>query len=105
MIEKRKHRRRLVQLEVELAYPGGAISRTKTHDLSIGGLFVDAAGVEPPVVGTVLTVSFLSLPQHSGIYSIKARVQRLTGNGIAMTFIDFGLDDLQFIDAFLSSVS
>ena len=103
MIEKRKHRRSSIQLDVELVYPGGRSSRVRTRDLSIGGLFVEAIGNQPPKIGALLTVTFLSVPHQGGAYSLKARVQRLSRNGIAMTFIDFGLDDLRFIDTILSS--
>lgn len=105
MTEKRKHRRSSIQLDVELVYPEGGSSRVKTRDLSIGGLFVEAIGNQPPKLGTPLIVTFLSAPHQSGTYSLKARVQRLTLNGIAMTFIDFGLDDLRFIETILSSPS
>lgn len=105
MTEKRKHRRSRIQLDVELVYPEGGSSRVKTRDLSIGGLFVETIGNPPPKVGTPLTVTFLSVPHQSGTYSLKARVQRLTHNGIAMIFIDFDLDDLRFIDTILSSPS
>jgi hypothetical protein len=105
LTEKRKHRRSSIQLDVELVYSEGGSSRVKTRDLSIGGLFVDAIGNQPPKVGTPLTVTFLSTPHQSGTYSLKARVQRLTLNGIAMTFIDFGLDDLRFIETILASSS
>ena len=105
MTEKRKHRRSNIQLDVELVYPEGECSRVKTRDLSIGGFFVEAIGNQPPKVGTPLTVTFLSAPHQGGTYSLKARVRRLTHNGIAMTFIDFGLDDLRFIETLLSSPS
>ena len=105
MTEKRKHRRSSIQLDVELVYPEGECSRVKTRDLSIGGLFVEAIGNQPPKVGALLTVTFLSAPHRSGTYSLKARVQRLTLNGIAMTFIDFGLDDLRFVETILASSS
>jgi len=105
LTEKRRHKRSSIQLDVELVYPEGGSSRVKTRDLSIGGLFVEAMRNQPPKIGTSLTVSFLSVPHHSGTYSLRARVQRLTDNGIAMTFIDFGLDDLRFIETILASSS
>jgi len=105
LTEKLKHRRSSIQLDVELVYPEGGSSRVKTRDLSIGGLFVEAVGNQPPKLGTLLTVTFLSDPHQSGTYSLKARVQRLSLNGIAMTFIDFGLDDLRFIEAILPGSS
>ena len=104
-MEKRKHGRSSIRLEVELVYPGGGSSRVKLRDLSIEGLFVETMGGKPLEIGALLTIIFLSRPHQNGTYSIKARVQRLTGNGIAMTFIDFGLDDLRFIETLLSSPS
>ncbi len=105
MAEKRKHRRSNIHLDVELVYPEGGSSRVKTRDISIGGFFVEAHDDRSPKVGTPLTVTFLSAPHQSGTYTLKVRVQRLTHNGIAMTFIDFGLDDLRFIETILSSPS
>lgn len=105
MTEKREHRRSSIQLDVELVSPEGGRSRVKTRDLSIGGIFVEAIDNQSPKVGTPLTVTFLSVPYRGGTYPLKARVQRLTQNGIAMTFIDFGLDDLRFIETILASPS
>jgi hypothetical protein len=105
LTEKRKYKRSSIQLDVELVYPEGGNSRVKTRDLSIGGLYVEAIGNPTPKAGTPLTVTFLSTPHQSGTYSLKARVQRLTNNGIAMTFIDVDLEDLRFIDTILSSPS
>ena len=103
MTEKRKHRRSSIRLDVELVYPEGGKNRAKTRDLSIEGLFVEAMGDQSPELGALVTITFLSIPHQSGTYSIRARVQRLTDNGIAMTFIDFGLDDLRFIETLLPS--
>lgn len=105
MTEKRRYRRSNIQLDIELIYPDGGSSRVKTRDLSIGGLFVEATGNQPPKLGTLLTVSFLSAPHQGGTYSLQARVQRLSLNGIAMTFIDFDLDDLRFIETILAGSS
>ena len=105
MMEKRKHSRSSIRLDAELVYPDGEKSRVKIRDLSIEGLFVETVGDRSPEIGARLTITFLSIPHQSGSYSIKARVQRLTNNGIAMTFIDFGLDDLRFIEILLSSPS
>lgn len=102
MIEKRKHRRSSIRLDVELVYPGGGRSRVKIRDLSIEGLFVEVVGDKSPEIGSLLTIIFLSIPRQSGTYSIKARVQRLTDNGMAITFINFGLADLRFIETILS---
>ncbi len=102
-MEKRRHQRRRIQLEVELDLPGGVCTRTRTQDLSIGGLFVEATGTMPPAVGTVLSVVFLATAQLAGgTYSIRARVQRLNEEGVAMTFIDFSLEDLRFIETLLT---
>ena len=104
-MEKRKHRRSSIQLDAELVYPGGGSSRVKIRDLSIEGLFVETMGDKSPEIGALLTITFLSTPRQSGTYSIKARVQRLSDNGMAVTFINFGLDDLRFIETLLSSSS
>ena len=104
-MEKRKHKRSHIQLEIELVYPDGERSRLKTSDLSIGGFYVEATGNKLPELGTFLMTTFLSVSHKTGTHTIKARVQRLTHNGIAMTFVDFSLEDLQFLDAILSSTS
>ncbi|MCR4331493.1 MAG: PilZ domain-containing protein, partial [Sulfuricaulis sp.] len=70
MTEKRRYRRSNIQLDIELIYPDGGSSRVKTRDLSIGGLFVEAIGNQPPKLGTLLTVSFLSAPHQGGTYSL-----------------------------------
>ena len=101
-MEKRKHRRSSIQLDVELAYADGRSSQVKLRDLSIEGLFVEIMGQQPPAIGTRMKITFLSSPHPSGTYSINVRVQRLTDNGIAMTFTDFGLEDLMFIETLLA---
>jgi hypothetical protein len=101
LTENRRHPRSLIRLGVELVFPGGRTERATTRDLSIGGFFVESKGRELPSVGTPLTVTFLSTPRHSDPYSMRARVQRLTPDGLAMTFIDFSLNDLQFIEGLL----
>ncbi|WP_367280333.1 PilZ domain-containing protein [Sulfuricaulis sp.] len=40
-MEKRKHPRSHVSLNVELAFPGGRTRSATTRDLSIGGFFVE----------------------------------------------------------------
>lgn len=102
MTEKRKHGRSRIRLDIELVCPGGRKIRARTRDISLGGIFIEAAGQEPPEMGAPMTVTFLSLPHPGGTYSLKGRVRRLTHDGIAMIFIDFGLDDLKFLDALLS---
>ena len=100
-MEKRKHPRSQVSLNVELAFPGGRTRNATTRDLSIGGFFVESKENESPSIGTPLSVTFLTTPHHADPYSIRARVQRLTPKGFAMTFIDFSLDDLRFIEKLL----
>jgi len=101
LTENRRHPRSHVRLNVELAFPGGRTERMMTRDLSVSGFFVETKGRELPSIGTPLTVTFLSAPHHSDPYSLRARVQRQTPDGLAMIFIDFSLDDLRFIEALL----
>ena len=104
-MEKRKHRRSLVQLDVELVYPDGERGVAKSRDLSIGGIYIEATNAQARVVGMPITVNFLSIPFADGFYSIKAKVQRLTEDGVILTFVDFGLNDLRQINAILVSPS
>jgi hypothetical protein len=101
LTENRRHPRSQVRLDVELAFPGGRTEKAMTRDLSVGGFFVELKRHELSSIGTPLTVTFLSSPHHSEPYTLHARVQRQTPDGIAMTFIDFSLDNLQFIEALL----
>ena len=104
-MEKRKHRRSLLRLDVELVYPDGERCVAKSRDLSIGGIYIEATNAQARVVGMPVTVIFLSIPFENGFYSIKAKVQRLTEDGVILIFVDFGLNDLHQINAIMLSSS
>lgn len=102
MTEKRIHGRNPIQLDVELVCSGDRKIRGKTRDISLGGLFIEAVGQELPAMGAPISVTFPLPPHQGGSRSLKGRVRRLTHDGIAVIFIDFGLDEMQFLDTLLS---
>jgi len=77
----------------------GRVTKLQTRDISIGGMFlVSEDGMSPPV-GTTVSIKFSPGSENVRHYTLTAKIQRLTDNGIVVTFIDFGLEDLQFINS------
>lgn len=72
-----------------------------TRDISISGVFVELTG-KAPALGALLTLTFFPTSHHPETYSMRARVQRLSSVGIAMTFVEFSLDDLSFIEKLIT---
>lgn len=103
MVERRKHKRESIRLAVDLEANGKRLM-LYTRDISIGGVFLKANGQPPPPVGAVVKLIFSATPSAEEPYTLKARVQRSNDSGIALTFVDFGLDDLGFIEGMLGRV-
>jgi hypothetical protein len=72
-----------------------------SRDISIGGLFLVKNEDEVPAVGSRVSIKFVSAPGFERV--LQGKIQRLTENGAAVTFIDFDLDDLQFINRLIAA--
>lgn len=93
-MEKRKQPRTKVGLEVEFARFGIRCSQHKTHDIGLGGMFVDRGNGNTPKVGDEVEVKFIG----DDSYSMRARVVRENKYGFALIFVDFNIEDLMFLE-------
>lgn len=68
--------------------PPGDPKRTRSHNISAGGIFVDVAG-SVLALNTVVTLSFsLRRGKHTADFRIPAMVVRVTARGAALMFFD-----------------
>jgi len=85
-----------LQIALELATPTGDVHKVMTRDLSEGGLFVDMARANQPMIGEVVALMPLdeSDPLSQQLPSRDAVVVRQADSGIGLAFIelDFGDD-------------
>ncbi len=85
-----------MQIALELATPTGDVHKVMTRDLSEGGLFVDMARANQPMIGEVVALMPLdeSDPLSQQLPSRDAVVVRQADSGIGLAFIelDFGDD-------------
>lgn len=94
-MEKRKFERRVLQMELELATPAGDVHKAVTRDISEGGLFIDLASAQQPMIGEVVALTPLdeSDPQSRQLPSRDAVVVRQTDTGIGVAFIELDFND------------
>ncbi|HEY9051658.1 MAG TPA: PilZ domain-containing protein [Gammaproteobacteria bacterium] len=97
-MEKRRHPRRPVTLNVELAYPDGEKYIVNTRDISESGMFLILDKLHMPTIGEVVGVQLTGKSVgKERLPSADAVVVRHTPDGIGLAFIemDFFDDDEQ----------
>ena len=94
MREKRVQPRANVSLEVELVKENQEITSHRTKNIGLGGMFIDSSGQELPEVGKEVELRFAG----DSPYVMKARVSRVSENGIALIFVDFKFEDFMFLE-------
>lgn len=84
-----------MQIALELATPAGDVHKVMTRDLSEGGLFVDLARANQPMIGEVVALMPLdeSDPLSQQLPSRDAVVVRQTDSGIGLAFIELDFND------------
>ena len=80
---------------LELATPAGDVHKAITRDMSEGGLFVDLAKAQQPMIGEVLALRPLDEddPLSQQLPSRDAVVVRQTDSGIGLAFIELDFSD------------
>ncbi|TNF35119.1 MAG: PilZ domain-containing protein [Gammaproteobacteria bacterium] len=93
-MEKRRHPRRPVTLDVELTYPGGETVRVTTRDISESGMFLILDPSHMPTIGEVVGVHLVgdSVDQEH-LPGTDAVVVRHTPDGIGLAFIEMDFFD------------
>jgi type IV pilus assembly protein PilZ len=81
--EKRQHPRRIVEAEVAIQVAGGPRTEARCHDLSLGGMFIDAQSALP--YGTKLRI-FMKLPDMTTEASFEATVRWSSPEGMGVQF-------------------
>lgn len=82
MREKRQHQRTSFVAPVEVRLPSGETIATQSHDLSLGGMFLEG-GPTPPI-GTVVSLT-LDLPGLPGS-TLPAYVRWMKDGGFGVQF-------------------
>ncbi len=93
-MEKRRHPRRPVTLNVELAYPGGEKHIVTTRDISESGMFLILEDLNMPTIGEVVGVQLSGESVgKENLPSGDAVVVRQTPKGIGLAFIEMDFFD------------
>jgi len=90
MRENRRHERYPITVEVEVMLPGFWKKRRRilrTRDMSNSGVFLECSGASCPPVGTELEVRISGLVDGEAPPLVRARVVRVTRDGMAVVFI------------------
>jgi hypothetical protein len=86
--DKRSCNRMEASLELKVSWPeDGQVRRAVTRDLSDGGTFVFVTLEPPPPVGTEILLQLDRLVLGEEPPVLKARVVRITENGVAFEFL------------------
>jgi hypothetical protein len=101
IVEQRKQQRTRAGLIVDITYPGGVLEGLKTRNISLGGVFVEAAG-DPPPVGEQVEIRF-RLQSQNAVRPLQARVVRSHDDGFALLFRNFALDDFEYLQKLAAS--
>jgi len=87
MREQRKHERFELALQVRVTRPDRETIVGTTRDFSDGGAFIQADFIPPPVAGDEMLLQLDSLVDGKAAPALKARVVRVTAEGVAFRFI------------------
>jgi hypothetical protein len=81
---RRRHLRTKLRARIKLKHANGEVI-VETGDISDGGVFIEANGVELPPVGTEVKVQVQDLPVEAP--ELSARIVRMEANGVGLEFI------------------
>lgn len=90
MSDKRQHERYPFEVEVEVIVPKlfwGQRRVMRTRDMSHGGLFIESDGRPLPPLGAELRVRVLQGGEGQEMPVVRARVVRVTPDGMAVEFL------------------
>lgn len=86
-VEKRIHRRKLVNAKVIITHPDIGQYETYTHDISNGGVFILLQDHPDLPLGTKLDMRFLNSEQNDIVF--KMEVARLDKTGLGLKFLGY----------------
>lgn len=86
-MEKRRHERFPIAVEVKVEYPELGVFIANTRDMSDGGAFLQFGGnPRRPVVGTEVTLQLAQMPDGSEAPRVRGHVVRVADDGFAVEF-------------------
>jgi hypothetical protein len=86
-MEKRRHERFPIVVEVKVEYPELGVFVANARDMSDGGVFLHFGGnPRRPVVGTEVTLQLARMPDGSEPPRVHGHVVRVTDDGFAIEF-------------------
>ena len=97
--DQRRYPRARVELDVR-AEAAGREWHGKTVDLSVGGVKIAPLSRSVSLVSTGVQL-WLSLPDQDAPLALTAAVERVDTDGITLTFVDLGEDQLRRLKHFL----
>jgi len=101
MAERRKYRREDVFLDAEISSPDIGKSILQVRDICMGGIYLQAEDKKLPPVGSEVDVTLLVHIGEEEYHTIKSRVTRVDGDGIALNFINIDVGYLSFLEKVL----
>lgn len=82
---RRRHMRTKLRARIKLKHPSVGELIVHTGDISDGGVFIYADGVELPPIGSEVKVQVQDLPVDAP--ELSARIVRIENEGIGLEFI------------------
>ena len=101
MAERRKYRREDVFLDAEISSPDIGKLIMQVRDICMGGIYLEAEDKRLPPLGSEVDVTLLVHIGEEEFHTIKSRVTRVDGDGIALNFINIDVRYLSFLEKVL----
>lgn len=103
-MEHRRSSRTSLRHQVALDSPRTGSFSAYTHDLSLGGMFIEIASLALPP-NTPVKVSF-TLPEngHTNVFALEATVVRRGTNGLGLMFLQMNADQIRALSGALAAM-
>jgi hypothetical protein len=86
--ERRRAERREIEVDATLTYEGFPPLQVRTRDLSTTGLFLRCGSGPLPPLGSEVYVEITPFDDRIEPLVVQAKVVRVTGDGIALQFME-----------------
>ena len=90
-MEHRWSLRAPIRIDIDLDCPGVGATTCTTRDIALGGVFVEMPDVLPPKNADVDLVIHLYAEGRPTQYRVKAKVVRVTRDGVGLMFRDYDM--------------
>ena len=86
--ERRRAERREIEVDATLTFEGLPPIKVKTQDLSTTGVLLHCGSQPVPPLGSEVYVEITPFDDHVEPLIMQAKVVRISGDGIALEFMD-----------------